>query len=400
MHKIKLIEAGNELGLGGTEYAIQLYSKYLNKEYFDVTVVALREGGPRRELIGKLGLRVVVLDGDLNKLATMLQETDVFHWHGYGTLDQDLFEVIRDNKPKLVLQTNVFGAYKHTKLYNVIDYDLYISKMILVRRMFYDQHLPDNFAYKRKVLSYPIDIPEIERLRPSDWELQRFKRQHGLQGLFIVGRIGRADNAKFDLITLDAFAAFAENVKEAQFLLVGCTPEILFYVNQLGIQDKMLILENTADLEKLLYYYHSMDIFLAASEFGESFGMVIAESMVSGIPVVTISTPHKDNAQIELVDNGTTGLVVERSITKIADALLFLYQHQDLRSAFSAASKRKVEEAYRASRIVKSLENLIFDHLRIPLLNSGGSLLTDYSQEMVDEYISRLHNLWQPEIQL
>jgi len=396
MNKIKIIEAGNELGLGGTEYAIQLYSKYLNKEHFEVTVVAFRDGGERVKLIQDLGIRVVILNRDLNKLAELLQQTDVFHWHGYGTLDSEFFNVVKANKPKMVIQTNVFGAYKYSALYDIIDYDLYISKMILIRRMFYDQNLPDNFAFKRKVLPYPIDVAHVESIQPSIQQVKQFKMQHDLQDTFIIGRIGRPDNAKFDMITLDAYAQFIIKVPQSKFLLVGSTPEMITYAKNLNILDHLLLLDNTPNLETLLIYYKAMDIFLAASDFGETFGMVIAESMTAETPVVTISTPHKDNAQIELVDNGKTGLVVERNLEKIAEALHYLYGNELIRAKFSAASKQKVIEAYKAEHIVKSLENLIYDHLKIPLQNPLESLLEDYSQEMVEDYVARLHNIWEP----
>ena len=45
MKKIKIIEAGNDSGLGGTACTIQLISKFLNKDNFEVTVAGVKEGG-------------------------------------------------------------------------------------------------------------------------------------------------------------------------------------------------------------------------------------------------------------------------------------------------------------------------------------------------------------------
>ena len=44
-----------------------------------------------------------------------------------------------------------------------------------------------------------------------------------------------------------------------------------------------------------------MDGFLHVSRIGESFGMVLCEAMLCGVPVVTLSTPLKDNSQLEVV---------------------------------------------------------------------------------------------------
>ncbi|MCX2477789.1 hypothetical protein OQY15_01730 [Pedobacter sp. MC2016-15] len=141
MNKIRILEVGNELGLGGTEYVIQLFSQFLDKEYFQVTVLGLKEGGVRAQIIEEMGTRVIILNGEYEKLAEHLRNTDVLHWHGDGSLDPKLFSIVQANRPKLVIQTNVFGLHTRSSLYDCIDYDLYVSKMILIRRMLLDQDL-------------------------------------------------------------------------------------------------------------------------------------------------------------------------------------------------------------------------------------------------------------------
>jgi glycosyltransferase involved in cell wall biosynthesis len=396
MKKIKVIQAVNQLGLGGTEYALQLFAKFLNKQYFDVTVIGFLKGGERVKVLEDLGIEVIVMEGDFSRLPALLEKADVLHWHGGGALDSELFQILKTTKPKLVIQTNVFGIYEPSSLYDLIDYDLYISKMILVRRMESDKKLPNNFANKRKVLPYPVDIDHINSMRPSASDVSSYKKLSGLENLFIVGRIGRPDNQKFDLITLTGFAYFAKKVPTARFLLIGATPEMISHAQSLGIKDKLIIKENTVDLQKLLIYYKSMDVFLAASQIGESFGMVIAEAMTIGIPVVTISTEDRDNAQIELMDNERSGLVVKRQKGAIARALNYLYKNPEIREKLSSASKIKIAKDYQAQKIVGSLERLIFTHFQLPMASeqSGKTLVQSYSKEMADDYKKRCVNLF------
>ncbi|RAJ25583.1 glycosyltransferase [Pedobacter cryoconitis] len=393
MRKIRVIEAVNQLGLGGTEYVLQLFSKFLNKEYFEVTAVALKEGGARVKLIEDLGIQVIVLNGDLNQLAELLKETDVFHWHHGGELPHDLFSVINANKPKIVMQTNVFGSFDNSPFYPILDYDLYVSKMILIRRMEKDKNLPDNFSYKRKVLHNPVDVDHITSLLPTAAQIASFKQQNNLKNTFIAGRIGRADDHKFDTITLDAFAEFAAKVPEARFLLVGATPKMRDHAEKLGITDRLIIFENTSDLQQLLIYYKAMDVYMAISAIGESFGMVIAEAMVAGIPVVTVSTKKRDNAQVELVDNHHTGLVVRHDKRKIANALRLLYKNKDFRLKLAASSRQKVQEEYRANDIVRSMELLIFKHLGMNSHEHEKPLFKDFSTDLVNDYIKRCIDL-------
>jgi glycosyltransferase involved in cell wall biosynthesis len=395
--KIKVIEIVNQLGLGGTEYALQLFAKFFDKKRFDVTVISLITGGERVEILKALNIDVVVLNGNFDDLEVYLRQADVVHWHGGGSLESELFQSLRQHKPSLVIQTNVFGSYEPSPLYDLIDYDLYISNMILVRRMALDKQLHDNFLSKRKVLPYPVDIDDINNSLPSEKEILQFRVHHKLDGNFIVGRIGRPDNHKFDLITLDGFAKFAANIENTKFLLVGATNEMMSHARSLGISDKIVIVENTVQLKTLLIYYKSMDVFLAASRIGESFGMVIAEAMVVGTPVVTISTQDRDNAQIELMDNEESGIVVRRSKTAIAQALKHLYKKPEDRIKLSNNSKLKIARDYKAQKIVRSLEQLIFKHFNLPTDEyNKKSLIKDYSQEMINDYERRCQNLFDP----
>lgn len=395
MKKIKVLEAVNQLGLGGTEYTLQLFAKFLDKTRFDVTVVSLLEGGQRVQILKELGIEVFVLNGDFSQLPTLLDETDVLHWHGGGVLDSTLFQVLERHKPKLVIQTNVFGMYDASSLYDLIDYDLYVSQMILIRRMAIDFKLDNNFINKRRVLSNPVDVDHINQMMPTDQQVSQFKKKLGLDKNFIVGRIGRADNYKFDLITLSGFAKFSRKVPEAKFLLVGATPEMIAHATSLGIQDKLIVLDNTINFQDLLIYYKSMDVFLAISQIGESFGMVIAEAMTVGTPVVTASTESRDNAQIELIDHGKSGIVVKHSRTEISKALHHLHRNPDLRRKIAVAAKLKVANAYKAQKIVASLEQLILTHFNLPVDRyENNSLLKSYSKDMVNDYKKRCINLF------
>lgn len=393
--KIKIIECADQLGLGGTEYALQLFCKYLDKEKFDVTAVGLYNGGDRVALIQELGVNVVVLNGDYAKFQELIDGVDVFHWHGYGQVDERLFAALNQNKPPMIIQTNVFGHYEKSPFYDLIDFDLYISEMVLVRRMRLDGSHALQFAKKRKVLPYPVDIDflkeKIEETGPS--VVTAFKNKHKLDNCFVVGRVGRADDHKFDLITLYAFKEYLKYNSQAKFLLVGATKNMIKVINRLEITSQVVILDNTSDIRQLLTYYKAMDVFLAASSIGESFGMVMAEAMTMNIPVVTISTPAKDNAQVEVVDNGVTGFVTYRLKETIAAAINTIAQDGKLAKKMAENASVKIADSYKAQEVVHSLEQLIFSHLKIPF-NQTRSLIIDWSDDLVVKYRNRCKDLY------
>ncbi|WDF77626.1 glycosyltransferase family 4 protein [Mucilaginibacter sp. KACC 22773] len=393
--KIKIIECADQLGLGGTEYALQLYCKYLDKERFDVTAVGLYKGGEREKLISDLGINVVVLNGDFEKFETLIRQTDVFHWHGYGQVDNKLFAFLNKNKPRLIIQTNVFGHFEKSRYYDLIDFDLYISKMILVRRMKLDKAFADQYAYKRKVLPYPVDIDFLKGkdIEPGVQEVIKFKQIHNIADCFVVGRVGRADDHKFDVITLIAFKEYLKYNREAKFLLVGATKNMKAVIKKLKITDSVVILNNTSDMRQLLTYYKAMDVFLAASNIGESFGMVMAEAMSMGVPVVTISTPAKDNAQVEVVDNGVTGFVSYRLKETIARAINEISSNPLLAKEMGKNSIDKISCSYNAQAIVYSLEQLVFDKLGVEF-EKRPSLIVDWGDNLKVDYKNRCNELF------
>lgn len=99
-------------------------------------------------------------------------------------------------------------------------------------------------------------------------------------------------------------------------------------------------------------------------------------------------------AQIEVIDNNQTGFVVKRDRKKIAAALTRLYENPQIRVRLSKASKQKISTDYKAGKIAKSLENLIFKHLKLPYQENEKSLVVDFSKELVNDYIKRCIDLY------
>lgn len=396
--KINIVEATNELGLGGTEYTLQLYSKYLNKEIFNVTVVAIKNGGVRVDLIREFGIDVKVLYEDYNLLSEILKDVDVLHWHGSGSISENykFFERVHNSKPRLVIQTNIFGLYDiHPWYKDLIDYDLYVSKMVLARRMAKDKVLPYNFADKRKVLNNPVDVDNLRELISNENEIQTFKDENDLNGFFLVGRLGRASDAKFDFITIDAFKEFIKLNAKAKLFMNGVTPKMREYIKKLGLINYFVEMPNTSNLKQLVLYYSVIDVFLACSAIGESFGMVMVESMAVGTPVVTVNTPDRDNAQIEVVDNNVNGFVTNRLSKAIAKAIHKINYDPDLKNTFSKNSVLKIKNHYDAKKTIKSFEKLILNHFNRSNDTDGknDTLIVDWSEKMTDDYNLRMQNV-------
>jgi len=103
---------------------------------------------------------------------------------------------------------------------------------------------------------------------------------------------------------------------------------------------------------QLMPYYHSASIFAFPSVCEESFGMPLVEAMASATPVVAT----RGGAFPEIVENGRTGLLVERSDTQaLAEAILQLLSNPDQRDAMAQAALERASTMFSWDRIAEDL---------------------------------------------
>jgi glycosyltransferase involved in cell wall biosynthesis len=92
--------------------------------------------------------------------------------------------------------------------------------------------------------------------------------------------------------------------------------------------------------------------------------------MACGLPVVTHPAAGlKDNAQLELVEHGRTGLVA-RTADEYAAAVLHLLRNPAVARNMGIAGREKAQRLYRVQAVAKQLEH-IYDDL---LQRCGGHL--------------------------
>lgn len=118
----------------------------------------------------------------------------------------------------------------------------------------------------------------------------------------------------------------------------------------LGIANNVVWLGYRADPSPVL---KASDVFVLAST-GEAFGLVTAEAMGCGVPVVGT----RSGATPEIVADGKTGFLADaRDENSFADAIEKLARDAQLRQRMSEASRRRVLELFTVDRdIEKTLE--------------------------------------------
>lgn len=111
------------------------------------------------------------------------------------------------------------------------------------------------------------------------------RRDLGLDSAFVVGNVGRLHQQKNQTFLLDIFNEVLDISPNSKLLLVGNGPlreSILSKADNLGISDRIVLLSNRSDMDRL---YQAMDVFVLPSLF-EGLGIVAIEAQSSGLPTI------------------------------------------------------------------------------------------------------------------
>lgn len=336
MTRIRVLMACNQLGIGGTEKTIQIFSKHLDQSRFEVFVCGIRAGGCRVPELERLGITVVVQPPDLDALTRDLK-IDLYHVYRAGDAEPGTLPRKRQGWPKIV-ETNVFDAIDPGGN-PLIDAHVFFSHWC--REDYLSKY--GRFHGKRyEVLYGPIDFDEFPLARREfSWT---------------IGRCSRPDDQKWHSACVDMLPKVWEKVPQMRCRFRGVTPRVRSRLRHLGVEDRVELSEPTIRVDD---FYRGLDVYTHGSRIGEGYGVVLAEAMASGLPVVTIATPQpkKCNAQAEVVDHNVTGFVV-RYAWQYADAVIELLENQAVRERFGQRGYEKAREQFEASKLTRKLEQL------------------------------------------
>lgn len=96
--------------------------------------------------------------------------------------------------------------------------------------------------------------------------------------------------------------------------------------------------------------YSSIDIFVLISDLGESFGMVIAESLLCETPVIIVATPWVDNSQGEVVGNQIGGYVAA-NLKDVPELIKKLIDDKALRGTFGKKGRDRIIQLFDARKV-------------------------------------------------
>jgi len=184
-----------------------------------------------------------------------------------------------------------------------------------------------------------------------------FRRQHGIpDDATVVGHVGRLAEEKNLALLARAVARGVALNPSWHFLVVGDGPaaaDIRAIFTERDLVGR-LHLVGSRDGSALADAYHAMDAFAFASQ-SETQGMVLAEAMTAGVPVVAVDAPGAR----EVVRDGENGRLLEgEDAERFAEALREVAGLTGKRRRAMQRAARQTAESFALQRCTDRLESI------------------------------------------
>ena len=345
---MKYLTLLQDLDYRGSQRVAQNYSLGMKALGHDIRVLTINALGSRTEYLAKEGIVcscIATQPGSIDEISNW--SPDIVHIHRAGTYDEKINQIIVELKNRVnptVIETSIFSRVDYKIQPNIIDIHLHLTKWCLWKWLQWSKSL----TYKPLATILPNSVISSLFYRSSTQDIIDCKNKLGIpQNDFVFGRIGANCEAKWHPIIISSFKHIAETNDDISLLLVSPPPSIINLVKNLPVHIKAKVfvtpkIENDGELRLL---YSSMDVMLHGSRIGESFGIVLAESLLCETPAIVLSSPTKDNSQVEIIKHQQTGLVVNNAASFI-QAMQEIYNCQDKAREFGKNGRQDILANY------------------------------------------------------
>jgi len=355
---------------GGVESHVRGLVREFTREGHEVTVVTSRYDRhlpAQEEMEGYRVLRArslgVVLDTPLDfgiGRAVRPLEADVFHLHYPPPLTSYFAtRVLARRKAPVCLTYHcdlylpgapgrlLAGIYQTVFLPATLDR----TRRIIVHTRSYGA---TSAMLRGRELSVIPSAVDLERFRPG-LDVSRIRTDLRLEGKRVMIFTGRLVPHKGVDVILEALAQLP---KDVVLVVIGAGPRLPSLVGiarRLGVEDRVRFCPAVSD-EDLPRFLALGDVFVFPSQNRlEGFGLVVAEAMAAGLPVVVADMPGVR----EVIEPGREGLLAEPLIaTDLADKVRIVLDDPALAKRMGRAARDRAEALYALPVVARSLINL------------------------------------------
>lgn len=337
---MNILEVVNSLGLGGTERTAVNFSIGLTNKGCKVFVFALNEGIRKKELDNN-HIPVIIGREKLKQLSIQWNP-DVIHIHSHGISPCIQKEICELFPNAYICEQNVFGVPSN---YNKLNCSFQLSKWC--KWNFINRKI--EFVPRIETLPNPINSKNFYPENLNERNAFRNKYNIPLDSIVLL-RIGQPIVAKWNIKIIDVFIELKKKYTNLFLLCVGAPQNIIDYSKKKNVNSDLIFIDKITNDIELRVCYSSCDIFLHMARIGESFGIVLVEAMLCGLPIVTINTPYCDNAQSEVVGHMIGGIVANR-YNGILNAVSMLIEDKMLYTEIAMKGRKSAIKRYELENV-------------------------------------------------
>lgn len=276
------------------------------------------------------------------KLAKYIDENSInivhFHW------TKDIMVVVlakffSKTKPKLIQSrhmnmTRFKDDFYHRWLYKNIDIIHAVTHQVQEQL---EKFIPKDVRPLIKSIYLGVDEPKL------DYEkLKQLKLKYSIDKEFVVGIIGRIEEAKGQYLLIEAISKLIE--LDIKVLIVGDSMDTE-YLSKLKEKVTKLSLEGIVIFTGFTKYINEhiklCDITVLATK-KETFGLVVIESMINKVPVIATDK----GGPLEIIEANDSGLFFDRTAKDLSQKIKLVYEDKNLIKRLSLNGYERVKKTF------------------------------------------------------
>jgi len=351
MKKILYVSANGFIG-GAEKFLVNIASVHAETKD-NVHFLLFNNGDLEQELKNK-GVAVTVIKNKFkmrNPLKLLMAVIEIRHFlkkHNFHTIHSTMaYPQFVMGLCTLFSRTNRVW-FQHGPIGGMFDYfaSLFSVDVLLFSSHFLmEKHYNSFFLRKakhgRKVIPLPVEIKN-----PKLTEALSLRKSLGLEGVFVLGMIGRMAKGKGYEIAIRSFIGL--NLEDSKLLIVGSPnsaedkkfyDSLIQYVKLQKAEERVIFVQHQTNIS---VFYKIINLYLNPVTNDEGFGLSVAEAMGAGVPV--ISSPYGGLSEF-VKENETAEIILARDSDAV-ESLKELIQ------------KMKNDEVY-SKRLSKNARELI-----------------------------------------
>lgn len=376
-NKIKILEVTHDLNIGGLQRVVVDLAKNLNKEKFNVTVCALKSGGPLEGELKTAGIKIIKIQhtpGRVDyfsfwKLYKILktEKPDIIHTHNTHPLIDGTIASLLSGVP-VRIHTDHARQFPDKNRYMMIErlFSRFIEKMITV-----SNHTKGNLVSYEKISPEKIEViingidgrkycTSVDQWKKKN-ELGIVEKKKPIIGLGV--RLSRQKGIEY---LLDAVKLLKEDFPDILLLIAGegeLSEELRLKAERLNITDSVLFLGPRLDMNEILKV---LDIYVLPSIW-EGLPLVILEAMAASLPIVATDV----GGNREVIREGENGFLVRPKDSRaLYLAIKKILDSNDLKQSFSINSLTLFQKAFSLDKMVLEYEK-VFENYNIKKNGAG-----------------------------